>query len=111
MTWFRGPTILCVQGVANAQSMTAIPCGIPTADGQACASRPLTSTALSREFGGTAQSITNWVGQATIDSGKPLPSREGLITVEREELMRLRRQMRQVQMERIPQIHQDSYES
>ena len=30
---------------------------------------------LSREFGVTAQSITNWVGQATIDDGKPLPGR------------------------------------
>ncbi|WP_347255103.1 IS3 family transposase [Brachymonas denitrificans] len=55
---------------------------------------------LSREFGVTAQSITNWVGQAAIDSGKPLPGKEGLTTAEREELVRLRRQLRQVQMER-----------
>jgi transposase len=33
---------------------------------------------LSREFGVTAQSITNWVGQAAIDDGKPLPGKEGL---------------------------------
>src|SRR5574343_301163 len=33
---------------------------------------------LSREFGVTAQSITNWVGQAAIDEGKPLPGKEGL---------------------------------
>ena len=51
---------------------------------------------LSREFGVTAQSITNWVGQATIDDGKPLLGKEGLTTAEREELVRLR----QVQMER-----------
>ena len=55
---------------------------------------------LSREFGVTAQSITNWVGQAAIDNGKPLPGKEGLTTAEREELVRLRRQLRQVQMER-----------
>ena len=55
---------------------------------------------LSREFGVTAQSITNWVGQAAIDDGKPLPGKEGLTTAEREELVRLRRQLRQVQMER-----------
>ena len=55
---------------------------------------------LSREFGVTAQSITNWVGQAAIDEGKPLPGKEGLTTAEREELVRLRRQLRQVQMER-----------
>ena len=57
-------------------------------------------TQLSREFGVTAQSITNWVGQAAIDEGKPLPGKEGLTTAEREELVRLRRQLRQVQMER-----------
>ena len=55
---------------------------------------------LSREFGVTAQSITNWVGQAAIDDGKPLPGKDGLSTAEREELVRLRRQLRQVQMER-----------
>ena len=36
---------------------------------------------LSREFGVTAQSITNWVGQAAIDEGKPLPGKEGLIHI------------------------------
>ncbi len=55
---------------------------------------------LSREFNVTAQSITNWVGQAVIDSGKPLPGKEGLTTAEREELVRLRRQLRLVQQER-----------
>ena len=55
---------------------------------------------LSREFGCTAQTITNWVGQAAIDDGKPLPGKEGLTTAEREELSRLRRQVRQLQMER-----------
>ena len=54
-----------------------------------------TPAELSREFNVTAQSITNWVGQAAIDSGK-----EGLTTAEREELVRLRRQLRQVQQER-----------
>lgn len=56
-----------------------------------------TPAELSREFNVTAQSITNWVGQAAIDSGKPLPGKEGWTTVEREELARLRRQLRQVQ--------------
>ena len=55
---------------------------------------------LSREFGPTAQSITNWVGQAARDRGQPLPGKPGLSTAEREELVRLRRQLRQVQMER-----------
>lgn len=54
-----------------------------------------TPAELSREFNVTAQSITNWVGQAAIDSGK-----EGLICVECGELVRLRRQLHQVQQER-----------
>ena len=44
--------------------------------------------------------LTNWAGQAAIDAGKPLPGKEGLTTAEREELTRLRRQVRQLQMER-----------
>jgi transposase len=59
-----------------------------------------TPAALSREFACSAQSITNWVAQAAIDKGKPLPGKEGLSSVEREELARLRRQVRQLQMER-----------
>ncbi len=55
---------------------------------------------LSREFGVTAQTIANWVGQAAIDKGKPLPGKEGLTTVEREELSRLRRENRRLQTER-----------
>ncbi len=59
-----------------------------------------TPAELSREFGCSAQTITNWVGQAAIDRGKPLPGKEGVTTAEREELSRLRRQVRQLQMER-----------
>ena len=55
---------------------------------------------LSREFGPTAQSIANWIGQAACDAGQPLPGKEGLSSIEREELVRLRRQLKQVQMER-----------
>lgn len=54
--------------------------------------------ALSREFGVTAQSITNWIGQAALDSGR-LPGKEELTTAEWEELIELRRQLRQVQTE------------
>ena len=55
---------------------------------------------LSREFGCSAQTIVNWTAQAAIDAGKPLPGKDGLTTAEREELTRLRRQVRQLQMER-----------
>ena len=55
---------------------------------------------LAREFGCSAQTISNWVAQAARDRGKPLPGKEGLTTAEREELSRLRRQLKQVQTER-----------
>lgn len=55
---------------------------------------------LSREFGPTAQSIANWIAQAARDAGQPLPGKQGLSSAEREELVRLRRQLKQVQMER-----------
>jgi transposase len=55
---------------------------------------------LSREFGCSAQTISNWVGQEAIDRGKPLPGKGGLTSAEREELVRLRRENRRLQMER-----------
>ena len=56
--------------------------------------------ALAREFECSAQAIRNWVAQEAIDAGKPLTGKEGLSSAEREELARLRRQVRQLQMER-----------
>jgi transposase len=52
---------------------------------------------LSREFEPTAQSISNWVAQADRDGGR---RRDGLTTVEREELTKLRRENRQLKLER-----------
>ena len=49
-----------------------------------------TPTELAREFEPSAQSITNWVGQADRDEG--ICSDGGLTTEEREELRRLRRE-------------------
>jgi len=59
-----------------------------------------TPAQLSREFGPTAQSITNWIVQDGRDRGKPPPGKEGLTTAECEELVRLRRRLRQVEQER-----------
>jgi len=59
-----------------------------------------TPAELSREFECSAQTILNWVAQAVRDEGRPLPGKEGLSSAEREELARLRRQVRQLQMER-----------
>ena len=52
---------------------------------------------LAREFEPSAQSIRNWVGQADRDEGR---REDGLTTVEREELRRLRRENRQLREER-----------
>ncbi len=52
-----------------------------------------------REFNLTAQPISNWVGNAAIDIGKPLPDKEGLSMAEREKSSWLRRQVRQLRHE------------
>lgn len=52
---------------------------------------------LSREFEPTAQSITNWVRQAERDAGK---RPDGATSVEREELIRLRRENHRLRQER-----------
>ncbi len=52
---------------------------------------------LSREFEPTAQSIWNWVRQAERDQGVRL---DGLTTDERQELRRLRREIKIVREER-----------
>jgi transposase len=64
-----------------------------------------TPAELAREFGVSAQSITAWVARAAADAGEPIrtkstSSRDVLSTAEREELARLRRQVRQLQQER-----------
>jgi len=52
---------------------------------------------LAREFEPSAQSIRNWVTQSDLDEGR---RRDGLSTTEREELSRLRRENRQLRLER-----------
>ena len=52
---------------------------------------------LSREFEPTAQSIRNWVAQTARDAGR---GDGGVTTAEREELSRLRRENRQLRLER-----------
>lgn len=51
---------------------------------------------LSREFEPSAQTIRNWANQSEVDEG----SREGVTSVEREELRRLRREVKQLRLER-----------
>jgi len=52
---------------------------------------------LASEFEPTAQSIRNWVAQTARDAGR---GDGGLMTAEREELGRLRRENRQLRLER-----------
>lgn len=59
-----------------------------------------TPVELAREFECSAQAIRNWIAQEAIDQGKPLPGKDGLSSAEREELARLRRENRRLQMER-----------
>jgi transposase len=52
---------------------------------------------LGREFEPSAQAIRNWVAQADRDEGR---REDGLTTLERDELRRLRRENRQLREER-----------
>ena len=58
------------------------------------------ATQLAREFDCSSTSIGKWVAQAAADEGRPSSGRDALTSAEREELVRLRRQLRQVQLER-----------
>jgi len=55
---------------------------------------------LAREFGCSAQSISTWFARAATDGGKPARGKDVLSSAEREELARLRRENRQLKMER-----------
>jgi transposase len=52
---------------------------------------------LAKEFEPTAKSIRDWVAQAERDEGRRA---DGLTTAEREELVRLRRENKQLKLER-----------
>src|SRR5512141_1068440 len=52
---------------------------------------------LAKEFEPTAQAIRNWVAQSDRDEGR---RDDGLTSVEREELRRLRRENKQLRIER-----------
>jgi len=55
---------------------------------------------LAREFEPSAQAIRNWVAQADRDEGRREAKSESLTPAEREELTRLRREVRQLRLER-----------
>ena len=53
---------------------------------------------LAKEFGCHVTSISNWISRATVGSAREAPA--ALSQAEREELIALRRKLRQVEMER-----------
>jgi transposase len=53
--------------------------------------------ALAQEFEPSEQTIRNWVRQADLDGGRRI---DGLTTPERDEVRRLRREVRQLKLER-----------
>ena len=60
-----------------------------------------TPAELSREFGCAAQTVCNWIAEDRSAARKPAAGKEpALSSAEREELVRLRRQVRQLQTER-----------
>jgi len=52
---------------------------------------------LAKEFEPSGQAIRNWVAQANRDEGR---REDGLTTAERDELSRLRREVKQLKLER-----------
>ena len=56
-----------------------------------------TAEELGRQFEPSAQAIRNWMKQAALDAGERT---DGLTTEERDELRRLRREVRQLREER-----------
>jgi transposase len=59
-----------------------------------------TPAQFARAFDCSAQSISTWFAQAAADSGKPSRGKDLLTSAEREELARLRREVRQLKQER-----------
>ena len=80
----------------NGQDEEAVSAGVPATDGRA-GTGWATPKSLAREFEPTAESIRNWVRQADRDEGR---RDDGLMSMEHEELQRLRRENRQLKIER-----------
>ena len=55
---------------------------------------------LAREFEPTAQSIRNWIARANKKEGRQVDAPPGLSAAERDELSRLRRENKQLRVER-----------
>ena len=96
LTRFRGHLTLVVEGVHDAKNQKTVSAGVSRTAGRVGPSRTYPED-LAGEFEPTAQSISNWVAQADRDAGRRTA---GLTTAERTELTRLRRENRQLKVER-----------
>ena len=84
------------RGCQNGQASNTVPGGIPGANSRTGEGRA-NAGGTGKEFEPTAQTIYNWVAQADRDAGV---RHDGLTTAERQELTRLRRENRQLEIER-----------
>ncbi len=81
----------------NAGEPSAVPASVPAADDRVDPAWPDARGARAREFEPSAQAIRNCVKQAALDAGQRT---DGLTTEERDEVRRLRREVRQLREER-----------
>ena len=93
LSWTLTP---CGRRSPRCQEPEAVSAGVSRAAGRVGPGRT-SPRDLAREFEPTAQSISNWVAQADRDAGRRT---DGLTTAERAELTRLRRENRQLKVER-----------
>jgi len=84
------------KGVHGAKNETAVSAGVRQQMVQ-LVKAGRTPEELSREFEPTAQTIHNWVKQSDVDAGV---RSDGLTSSERDELRKLRRENRQLKVER-----------
>ncbi len=109
LTRFRGYPISWERGVHDGENESAVPTGVPRADGGTRQNWPHTGVTVARvrangAFEGamahdeaSRRTIHNWVKQVDVDEGRRT---DGLTTAEREEVRRLRREVKRLRMER-----------